>query len=189
MNIQKDNRGMTLAEMIITFALMGIFLAAVASVISSSIVIQSELTGTMYAQSVGEILLDKVTGELAAAKPSGTVAMVTGPVLKEGEAVSSGISFYNKEGDKSCFYVEDGILILNSPNSWKMDENAYMGYRISDFQVNRLNEENILEVVIKIKNLKTGFEYTASRVVESFNFETDTDFKKISSAEIVLSVV
>lgn len=186
MKVKNDNRGMTLAEMIITFALMGIFLAAVASVISSSIVIHSELTGTMYAQSVGEILLDKVTGELAAAKPSGRTSMVTGTVLKNGEAVGGGVSFYDKDGNKSCFYVADGILIMESADSWKMDENAYMGYRISDFQVNRLNEENILEVVVKIKNLKTGFEYTASRVIESYNFETQSDFNKILQAEIVL---
>lgn len=46
---KKDNRGMSLAELIVTFALMGIFLAAVAVVISSSVLIHSELTGTMYA--------------------------------------------------------------------------------------------------------------------------------------------
>ncbi len=186
MKLKEDNRGMTLAEMIITFALMGIFLAAVTSVISSSIMIHSELTGTMYAQSVGEILLDKITGELAAAKPSGDTAIITGPVIKEGETVGSGISFYNKEGNKSCFYVEDGILIMESTDFWRMDENAYMGYRISDFQIYRLNEENIWEVVVKIKNLKTGFEYTASRAIESFNFETEADLKKISQAEILL---
>ncbi len=186
MKLKEDNRGMTLAEMIITFALMGIFLAAITSVISSSIMIHSELTGTMYAQSVGEILLDKVTGELAAAKNTGSAAMITGSVLKDGEAVSEGVFFYNRKGNKSCFYVEDGILHMDSADDWKMDENAYMGYRITDFQVKRLNEENVLEIVFKIKNLKTGFEYTATRTVESFNFETEEDFRKITTAEIIL---
>ncbi len=185
MGRKTDNRGMTLAEMIITFALMGIFLAAITSVISASIMLHTELTGTMYAQSVGEILLDKVTGELAFAKAE-NATMTAGTVLKDGEAVSEGIFFYNREGNKSCFYVENGILNMDSADAWRMDENAYMGYRITDFQINRLNEESLWEVVFRIKNLKTGFEYTASRVVESFNFKTNADFRKITRAEIIL---
>ena len=61
-----DNRGVTLTEMIITFALVGIFMAAAVSVITSAVITHSELTASMYAQSVGEMLLDKLTGELAA---------------------------------------------------------------------------------------------------------------------------
>ena len=53
-----DNRGVTLTEMIVTFALIGIFMAAAVSVISSAVITHSELTASMYAQSVGEMLLD-----------------------------------------------------------------------------------------------------------------------------------
>lgn len=186
LKLQNDNKGMTLAELIITFALMGIFLTAVVSVISSSVIIHSELTGTMYAQSVGEILLDKVTGELAGAKPVGNVSLVTGEVLKNGEVLSGGVSFYDKDEQKSCFYIEDGILVMASSDTWKMDEKAYMGYRISEFHVNQLNDKNVFEVVVKIKNLKTGFEYTASRTIQSYNFETEADWKKITESEIIL---
>ena len=184
-DLKKDNRGMTLAELIVTFALMGIFLAAVAGVISSSIIMHGELTGTMYAQTVGETLLDKVTGELSSAKPKGSKAMVLGEVLQEGNVISNGISFYDKDGKKSYFYVENGVLIIKADDIWKMDEKAYMGYRISEFSIRKLNEENILEVVIKIKNLKTGFEYTTSRVVECYNFTGETDFLKIVSENII----
>ena len=65
--MKKDNRGITLTEMIVTFALVAIFMAAAVSVITSAVVTHSELTASMYAQSVGEMLLDKVTGELAGA--------------------------------------------------------------------------------------------------------------------------
>ena len=184
-----DNRGMTLAELIVTFALAGIFLASVAAVISSSVIVYSELTGTMYAQSVSEILLDKVTGELAAAEPEGDKAFVTGQVLKNGAVLGEGVSFYDRNEKHSCFYVEEGILILQAEDVWRMDENAYMGYRITDFSVNRLNEKNVFEVTVKIKNLKTGFEYTASKVTASYQFETENDFEKIVQEEIVLGNV
>lgn len=186
--LSNDNRGMTLAELIVTFALMGIFLTAVATVISSSVLIHSELTGTMYAQSISETLLDKITGELAAAKPVGSRAMVVGKVLKEGEDIGGGVSFYDREGKKACFMVEDGLLVMESDHDWEMDDRAYMGYRITELQVNRLNDKNVLEVVLTIQNLKTGFTYTASKTVQSYNFETEKDFIKIREEDILLNV-
>ena len=42
-----DNRGVTLTEMIITFALVGIFMAAAVSVITSAVITHSELTASM----------------------------------------------------------------------------------------------------------------------------------------------
>lgn len=187
--LKRDNRGMTLAELIVTFALTGIFLAAVAGVISSSVIVHSELTGTMYAQSVNEILLDKVTGELAGAKPAAEKAIVTGQVLKDGEILSGGASFYNKEDKKVCFFVEDGILVMDGDDAWRMDEEAYMGYRISSLDINRLNQKNVFEVTIKIVNLKTGFEYTSSKVTASYQFESEDDFEKIVQEEIILGSV
>lgn len=186
MNRKSDNRGMSLAELIVTFALMGIFLTAVAAVVSSSVIIQSEMTGAMYAQTVSETLLDKVAGELTAAKPVGGKAIVLGRVLMEGADIGEGVSFYDRNGKKSCFLVEDGLLLLKSDKDWQMDDKAYMGYRITQFQVNRLNEVNVMEIIIKIQNLKTGFEYTASRAVQSYNFETERDFKKIKEEDIIL---
>lgn len=185
--IKNDNAGMTLAELIVTFALMGIFLAAVATVISSSVVVQSELTGTMYAESVGETLLDKITGEIAAAKVSEGKAIVVGKVLKGENDLGAGVSFYDRNGQKSCFLVEDGLLVMKADSDWKMDAGAYMGYRITDFRVNRLNDKNVFEVIIKIKNLKTGFEYTASRAVQSYNFRTQQDYDKIVEEDIVIA--
>lgn len=184
--LKNDNAGITLAELIVTFALMGIFLASVAAVISSSMVVQSELTGTMYAETVGETLLDKITGEIAAAKVSDSKAIVVGTVLEGENDLGKGISFYDRSGQKACFLIEDGLLVMAAENDWKMDAGAYMGYRITDFQVNRLNDKNVFEIIIKIKNLKTGFEYTASRAVQSYNFRTQQDYDKIVEEDIVI---
>lgn len=187
-DFKEDNTGMSLAELIVTFALMGIFLAAVAIVISSAVVVHSELTGAMYAQSVSETLLDKITGELAPAQSSGSKAMVIGTVYKDGKEEGNGVSFYDRNGKKACFLVEDGLLVMAADEGWKMDEKAYMGYRITEMQINRLNEKNVLEIIIKIKNLKTGYEYTASRTVQSYNFKTDQDYVRIKEENILLNV-
>ena len=183
---KSDNRGMTLAELIVTFALMGIFLAAVAMVISSSVVVHSELTGTMYAHNVSETLLDKIAGELTEANPVGNKALVVGRVLKEGEDIGGGASFYDKEGKKACFFVDNGLLVMKADENWKMDERAYMGYRITEMQINRLNKENVFEVVLTIQNLKTGFTYTASKAIQCYHFESEKDFEKIREEDILL---
>lgn len=187
-DLKRDNAGYSLAELIVTFALMGIFLAAVAAVISSSVIIHSELTGAMYAQSVSETLLDKVTGELAAAKTTGSKAIVVGKVLKNGEDAGGGIFFYNKDGKKSCFIVEDGMLVMEGESAWRMDDRAYIGYRISEMQINRLNNENVFEVIIKVRNLKTDYEYTASRTIKSYNFKTQQDYEKIKEEDILWDI-
>lgn len=187
--LRKNNAGTTLAELIVTFALMGIFMASTAAIISSSVLVHSQITGTMYAQSVGETLLDKITGELAAAKPAGSPSLIMGKIVKEGKDVGNGVSFYGKDGEREYLFVEDGLLVLQAEDIWQLDQKAYMGYRLSDLQVNRLNEQNVFEVVIKLTNLKTGFEYTASRAVQCYNFQTEADYSKIMEGNISLNTV
>ncbi|WP_337405958.1 prepilin-type N-terminal cleavage/methylation domain-containing protein [Suilimivivens sp.] len=91
--LKNDNAGITLAELVVTFALMGIFLAAAAAVISSSIMVHAQLSGTMYASTVSETLLDKVTGELAGARAEEEEAIRIGRDYRDGEELSEGVSF------------------------------------------------------------------------------------------------
>lgn len=201
MKVTGDNRGTTLAEMIVTFALIGIFLLAAAGVISSAVILHSDLSATMNAQGVGEILIDKVTGELAAAQPKGSRALVIGDGQSAGGTLGEGVAFYDRESNITRVFVRDGRLVfayeeavqineygevLVSPKrEWMLDDKAYMGYQISDLQIERLNDENVLEITIKIKNLKTGFEYTVSRAAQCYNFKTEADFSKMTEGNIL----
>lgn len=185
-----DNRGTSLAEMIITFALVGIFMAAVVSVISSAIVIHSELTNSMYAQNVGEMLLDKVTGELAAASADHDKMLWIGDAKEIGGTQGSGAVFYDRDGKITLCMVQDRHLVFEYDNAdmmqtgtWELADKAYMGYDISDFQISKINEKNILEIKIKIKNKKSGFEYMVSRCTQCYNFASEDDFKKITQGE------
>lgn len=185
--LHSDNKGITLAELIVTFALMGIFLAAAAAVISSSVMMHGELTGTMYATTVSETLLDKVTGELAAAQPKGTQSIVIGTVLKDGKDCGNGVSFYDRNGVHSCFYVEDRKLVMEGEETFSFDDNAYMGYRITDFAVERLNEENVLKVSLTLTNIKTGVSFATSKTTACYCFETQEDYDRIVEGDIPLN--
>ena len=49
------------------------------------------------------------------------------------------------------------------------DEQPLRGYRITDFQVEPLNAENVYEIRIQLQNLKTGFEYSTTRCTKCYN--------------------
>lgn len=196
--LHKDNRGVTLMEMIVTFALVGIFLASAVAVISSAVVTHSELTAAMYAQSVGEALLDKIAGELAAAQPIEEEAILIRSAEEEGMSETGSVRFFDREGRQVLCGTQNGLLLFWYPAvedekqqteengqktaegyTWMLDENAYMGFRITDMQFVRLNEKNVIEVQITIQNLKTGFEYSTSRCAGCYNFKTEEEYKRI----------
>lgn len=173
--------------MIVTFALAGIFMVSAAAVISSAILMYSELNAVMYAESVSEMLLDKVTGELAGAQDKGGQSMKIKEASKTGETTGDGVSFYDRDGRESELYVKDGRLILHygeqvtvrdngevmtkPEQDWQFDDKAYMGYRIKDIGIRQLPETNVMEVTITLENLKTGFIYSASRCTECHHFD------------------
>ncbi|RHV49445.1 hypothetical protein DXB46_07960 [Lachnospiraceae bacterium OM04-12BH] len=184
--LKNDNAGITLAELVVTFALMGIFLAAAAAVISSSIMVHAQLSGTMYASTVSETLLDKVTGELAGARAEEEEAIRIGRVYRDGEDLGEGVFFYDREGNPVCFVVEDGLLVMEGKDYFTLDEKAYMGYRITGFSVEQLEGKNVLKVTLSLKNLKNGFIYTGDRTTRCYCFSSD-EFKKIISTDIDLN--
>ncbi len=188
----EDNRGVTLTEMVVTFALIGIFMAAAVSVITSAIMTHSELTASMYAQSVGEMLLDKVTGELAAARADEGRSILLGttaemPEIQEEELYDNSAVFYDREGRLTACTIEDGMLyFVYEDSQWALDPKAYMGFRVTQMQIKRRNDKNIIEVSFKIKNLKTGFEYGTSRCTKCYNFKTESDFQRITDGNEIL---
>lgn len=151
--LRRNNKGTTLTEMIVTFALTGIFLAAAAGILSSAVLLHSRLTSAMYAQSVGGMLLDKVTG---------VVASSNGEIL-----VKDGLLVIHYEKSANGQMPEQGTA-SGSGTDWSMDEKAYMGFRISSLEIVPLNDQGVQEVTLKIKNLKTGMEYTLSRCTKNY---------------------
>ena len=109
--LKNDNAGITLAELVVTFALMGIFLAAAAAVISSSIMVHAQMSGTMYASTVSETLLDKVTGELAGARAEEEETIRIGRVYRDGEDLGEGVSFYDREEILPAFSLRTDFLL------------------------------------------------------------------------------
>lgn len=63
----KDCRGVTLVELIVTFALIGLFMTAATSMLTSTLKLFTRMQATSRAITVSDMLLDKIAGEITAA--------------------------------------------------------------------------------------------------------------------------
>ena len=66
--IMKNNHGSTLVEMIVCFALMGIFMAAAAAIIAAITSLYFNIKGEIYSREVSDIIMEKITSELDGAE-------------------------------------------------------------------------------------------------------------------------
>ncbi|MGL5435370.1 MAG: hypothetical protein ACRDBO_08245 [Lachnospiraceae bacterium] len=144
----KEREGITVVELLITFALTAILMTAVMCTITSGIRAYTRTQDIASAISVSNLILDKVTGELAAAQ-----------IPEEGQegyylwlapsSSSSWAAFCSKNQAPAVIYTDsgsadstdstDGRLCIkyyeteHSPEKiWGFESAAYMGFQIKD---------------------------------------------------------
>ena len=138
-----NNKGTTLIEMVVCFALMAIFLVSATSVITLISKMYYEVKGETYARQVSDIVMERISAELEGAKYEKDSS--DNPVISSD---NSSIDLYNRTDTHIKLYESDGLLelyyydIVNSLESdksrkatvWRFDENVYNGYTISELR-------------------------------------------------------
>lgn len=152
-----ENKGSTLVEMVVSFALLGIFLVCAASVIAQIINLYYDAKGKTYANQVADILLEKVSSEIEGAKYDVGATFVPGvinnPVIGDSDTVTSGstIQLKDKTDAKVTLSVnENGYLEIRyegygtegtdsyrKATTWRFDKSVYDGFSITDFRLIR----------------------------------------------------
>ena len=153
-NLIKNNKGSTLVEMIVSFALLAIFLASASVIIGLITTMYFEVKGETYAKQVSDILLEKVVSEIEGAiYTEGDI--VNNPRI-DGEVSNSfgdSISVIDKTDTSVTLRVEDSRLVLDydeiideqdesnnrNATTWKFDSSVYNGFVITDFKLIRGN--------------------------------------------------
>ena len=170
----KDNRrGSTLVEVIVTFALIGMFLLAATTAVSAAMNAFYRMESLSRAIVVSDTILDKADGALLClgGESSGddwwkTICFYSAngnPVRMESEASGDG------KGRFSLYYypVKDSS---SQGTDWTFDENFYQGFWIEDlsFRWNGTEEEpdNIIEIRL-------------TRFVQCTNFFRPSHFSRI----------
>lgn len=173
---QWDKRGMTLIELMVSFALLGIFFVAATTMISTVVRIHYDVRGRQYGIQVCTMIADKIAEELEGAQStaSGEAAVV---INRDGTAVElkdrsgSRVSIGTTEGETKFFqlhYAEaDNAAVSGSGEEidsydsldWLFDEKSYMGYGIKSLVFSLPGddyESNVIRMDLEIESERYG---------------------------------
>lgn len=166
-------RGATLVELIVTFSLLAIFMASAIAIITPSINIFQNMKYMSYAQSVGEILMEKVTGSICSATKNVVIASDKGSIqLEDGQSSPIYIS-KNSDGRLVIHYREikfEGEQTWEAVD-WKYDDKAYQSFRIDKLEFEKTKFGNSVRVTLELTNDKYGLSYKTEKVVECYDLE------------------
>ncbi len=155
---KSNNKGFTLVEMIVTFALLGLFLVAACRVISYTVNIYFAAKGIDDSLVVADMIADKADGLVGGMTEHASIDLdtinnsdpsVTAndelPLIKDGK-----LYFVNDTNCPVCIEEDGGELLVTYFNKtthkdmsgdevveykqvpWRFDKKAYMGYEIKE---------------------------------------------------------
>ncbi|MDD7642464.1 MAG: prepilin-type N-terminal cleavage/methylation domain-containing protein [bacterium] len=186
-----NNSGVTLTELIVTFALLGIFFVAAAGVISYVIGIYYATSGNSYGLQVSTMISNKLVGQIEGA------SAVMEPVVSGG-AISTeidSISLVDKTGSRITIFaspqtyadgtsegmyinihydaVQEGSSLKYESVDWRFDAKAYMGYIVKGLKFESPGAEypqNVLKMTLILHSDRYG-DYTSTYYIKCVNVE------------------
>lgn len=196
----RDRRGVTLVEQVVTFTLLALFSAAAVMMISSSLAVFRSATLRMDAQTLSQIILDKVAGEIGGAQV-GVTAQTQGGGEGGGITIDNNekIKFYTRTGSPVIIGMKDNRLVIRylqvvvggtanenqiklKQVDWTFDDAVYKGFQLDSLTFSH-EGSNVIRVSIKLT--QGSYSYEAERYVRCFNFTSDY-FAKIQPGTITL---
>ena len=136
---------MTLVEMIVSFALLSLIVAASTVIISNVTTLYYKVRGENYARQVSDIVMTRITSEIAGAKYSRKNISSNPSIASD----SNSIELYDKTNTRLIISVSnEGILNIIYPEiddkietensrvavEWKFDKNIYNGFVIEELK-------------------------------------------------------
>lgn len=173
-----NNSGMTLVEMIVTFALMGLFMVAATRLISYTASIYYNIRGVTYGMEVSNVISSKVVGQLEGAKA------IYNPSVSATNPSFDSVYFVDATGSKVTIGVKDEYINIHYDEvtegavnyeavDWKFDAKAYMGYTIKQLHFEKpgdLYPDNVVRMRLIIHSSKYG-DFSTSYYIKCVNCE------------------
>lgn len=131
-----NNKGVTMAEMLVTFILLGIFLVAATRVISYTIGIYYLSKGNINGYQVSSIIYDKVAGEIENAIGQNPTVSSNNSIRvenKNNNVINIGLTEEDSEGRKYLRIIYEPTTYQGATYNevdWKYDSKVYLGYSI-----------------------------------------------------------
>lgn len=197
--IKNNQKGYTLIELIVTFVLLGLLVAAAASVLSPFMRLHLNQTNIAHAQTLSDILLSKISGQLTSAEKilEGTPEDYIQFINEDNELVTiATFQTFKDNGldidSETRKLLDDGTLknnILNidyasieiGPNGeilpktnnsdWYYGVRSYQSNEISRLAFEFNTSKKTVKIILQLKNIKTGYEYETSKIVKCINLK------------------
>lgn len=188
----KGKAGATMVELLVTFALLSMFLAAAAAVLAPATVIFQKVKYQSYARNVSDMVIEKVCGSIS----SSSGEMV---VDKNGALISflddTGSPLYITKDDdgyllmhyRTVWVIEDGKVqdvVIWEAVDWRYDPKAYHGFKITDLAFEKTGTDKAVKVSMTLINEAINISYSTSKVVECYNMDPSEDIKV---GEVIIS--
>lgn len=204
-----NNSGMTLIELIVTFALLGLFMVAAGKVIADTVNVYYQAKSIQTGMQVSSIISTKITGEIEGALDDGSLEGSRSiRILEDGNKIelcdNAGSHIYitnEVKTDEDSGYMliyyypiaEEGEDISKAEGSnWTFDKKTYMGYKIKELKFVKLSEitdssdedynkysGNVIRMTLTITSERYG-DYTTTTYIECYNFRDLASHDKIS---------
>lgn len=199
-----NNRGTTLVEMMVTFALVGIFMVAASQVIAHTMNIYFHVKSVTYGQQVSNIVMRKIVNMVEGAQQesgSGDIAM---KISTDGKI----IEFYDKTSSHVAITKNDNNVVVvhyypvdvggNASGGydavdWTFDKKAYMDFKVDTLTFEQLGSgadsnyaPNVIRVTLEISNPAYG-NFVTTEYVECYNFKNYSKIDGSSNAITMFS--
>lgn len=170
--IKKRQAGYTLVELVVTFAVISIFMAATIVVMGGALRNYSRMNYFIKAQSVADTLMQTMVSEISAAADT-TVEGEYACVIEGGPSGTERIKYVDYNG----YTVELGVnaeQILEidyddkEATQWYYGKESYMSNRITGLTFTPA-KDNLIVIDLKLENKKTGYEFELKRVAKCYN--------------------
>ncbi|MBR6094992.1 MAG: hypothetical protein IKP92_08235 [Lachnospiraceae bacterium] len=182
---KSENRGTTLIEMIVCFALMAIFVSSAAAIIASVTNLYYQAKGETYGRQVSDIIVQRVVSELEGAK------------WKDGSNENPKIStdkktieLFNRSDTKTTVSTADKQLLIKyaafsndemtkGETTWKFNKNVYFNYEIEELLFipgSALGSGTAAELAAKLQSYRVdveNIEYDADIVLVLLTVKSD----------------
>lgn len=183
-----NNAGMTLTEMIVTFALIALFMVAATRIISYVIGIYYAAGGNAHGLQVSEMISNKIVGQI-----EGASSAMTPAVTSDGSGIDQ-LKFIDATGSNVTITASPQILADGSQDGnyltihydavtegsikyeavdWRFDAKAYMGYVVKSLRFESPGSgypDNVMKMVMVLHSERYG-DYESTYYLKCINVD------------------
>ncbi len=195
----KNNDGFSLVELIVSFALLSIFMTAACTLLTNYMKLYTQINTMALGENVAETIMNTIEDCLSDSTYVKILEKKRSPRPGEGADMipNDMVVYKTPNGNAVTIYAydptipeeeNDGILRLlyneadfddGSAEKWSLGKETYMKYRIKsiDFETETATADNLVSVLLKIQNTQTGSVTERKKLIECYNIKSEIEKK------------